>query len=114
MAAACADMLTIAMTDPLSSSDARLVILEMTVAAVVAQLPPSSLEEVASMLTFVAGLADDTGEVAGKGGEEQLSHVRRWANEMLNRVMTSRKASRPESLDPAEAAARRYDDSPLR
>ena len=78
----------------LSSAEARLVVLEMSVAALIAQLPPQSLEEVASMLCFIADVTDDIGEVASSTGERQLSHVGHWAGEMLHRVMVSRKASR--------------------
>ena len=79
----------------LSFADARLLVLEMTVAALIAQLPPRSLEEVASMLCFVADMTEEAGEIAPSRGEQQLVHIRRWASEMLHRVMMSRKAARP-------------------
>jgi len=41
----------------LSSNDARLLVLEMSVAALLAQLPSQSLGEVAGMLCFVAGVS---------------------------------------------------------
>ena len=85
--------------DP-SSAEARLIVLEMSVAALIAQLPPQSLEEVASMLCFVADATDDIEEVASSTGERQLGHVGHWADEMLRRVMVSRKASRPDTAMP--------------
>lgn len=84
----------------LSSAEARLVVLEMSVAALIAQLPPQSLEEVASMLCFIADATEDVEEVASSDGEQQLGHVGHWAGEMLRRVMVSRKASRPDTPMP--------------
>ena len=81
----------------LSSAEARLVILEMSVAALIAQLPPQSLDEVASMLCFVADVAENVEDVASSAGEQQLGHVGHWADEMLRRVMVSRKASRADT-----------------
>jgi hypothetical protein len=87
------------MSDPLSFAEARLLVLEMSVAALIAQLPRPSLEEVAGMLTYVAGLSEEAEATVGGSGEAQLGHVRHWANEMLDRVMTSRKLSRPGNPD---------------
>ena len=102
------------MSEFLTSSDARLAILEMTVAAMVAQLPSNSLEEVVSMLAYIADLAEDAKDVANPAGEERLGYVRHWANEMLSRTMASRKASRPDVIGPEEAERRRYRaDRPL-
>jgi hypothetical protein len=81
----------------LSSAEARLLVLEMSVAALIAQQPPQSLEEVASMLCFVAGVTEETEEIASSTGERQLGHVRHWASEMLHRVMVSRKPSRADT-----------------
>ena len=84
----------------LSSAEARLIVLEMSVAALIAQLPPQSLEEVASMLCFIADVTDDIEEVVSSTGERQLGHVGHWAGEMLHRVMVSRKVSRPDTAMP--------------
>lgn len=84
----------------LSSAEARLIVLEMSVAALIAQLPPQSLEEVASMLCFIADATDDIEEVVSSTGERQLGHVGHWAGEMLHRVMVSRKVSRTNTAMP--------------
>ena len=89
----------------LSLTDARFLVLEMSVAALIAQLPQQSLDEVASMLCFVADVTEDTEELAPDSGEEQLGYIRHWASEMLNRVMVSRKASRSEMLRPLLSAS---------
>ena len=88
----------------LSSDNARLIVLEMSVAAVIAQLPHASLEEVASMLCFVADTTEDVEEITAVVNGPQLDHVRHWANEMLYRVMVSRKAERPGSVTPVLAS----------
>jgi hypothetical protein len=87
------------MSDPLSFAEARLLVLEISVAALIAQLPRPSLEEVVGMLTYVAGVSEEVEETVGGAGEAPLGHVRHWANEMLDRVMASRKLSRPGSPD---------------
>ncbi len=69
----------------LSSAEARLLVLEMSVAALIAQLPRQSLDEVASMLCFIADVTEDTGEVVSSIGEQQLGHVSHWAGEMSKR-----------------------------
>ena len=89
----------------LSLTDARFLVLEMSVAALIAQLPQQSLDEVASMLCFVADVTEDTEELAQDSGEERLGYVRHWASEMLNRIMVSRKASRSEMLSPLFSAS---------
>jgi hypothetical protein len=85
----------------LSLNDARLLVLEMSVAALIAQLPPQSLGEVASMLCFVAGVTEEAEEIAPSTGEQQLGYVRHWASEMLGRVTVSRKAARPDAVSSA-------------
>lgn len=84
----------------LSSTNARLLIVEMSVAALIAQLADRPLEEVVGMLCFVAGVTEEVEELAPDVGENGLSHVRHWAGEMLQRIMVSRKASRPDAPDP--------------
>ena len=83
--------------DP-SSTEARLLILETSVAALIAQLPPHSLQEVAGMLDFVAEAAEDVEEVIATTGGGQLHHIHHWASEMLQRVMVSRKVFSPEQV----------------
>ncbi len=85
-------------THDLSSADARLLVLEMSVAALIAQLPQQSLEEVASMLCFVADTTEDAEEFTASVGDRHLGYIRHWASEMLNRVMVSRKGSREDTL----------------
>ena len=84
----------------LALNDARLLVLEMSVAALIAQLPPRSLREVVGMLDFVAEAAEDAEEVTATSGDGQLGYVRHWASEMLQRVMVSRKLS---DLDPSSS-----------
>ena len=84
----------------LSSADARLLVLEMSVAALIAQLPQPSLEEVAGMLCFVANATEDAEEFTAAAGDKQLGYIRHWASEMLHRVMVSRKGSRTDAADP--------------
>ena len=85
----------------LSSAEARLLVLEMSVAALIAQLPQQSLEEVASMLCFVASTTEDAEEFTAATGDRHLGYVRHWASEMLHRVMVSRKGSRTDTSNPA-------------
>lgn len=80
----------------LFSHDARLLVLETSVAALIAQLPPRSLGEVATMLCFVAGLTEEADEITPSAGARQLGYVRHWASEMLGCVMVSR----PDALSP--------------
>jgi hypothetical protein len=84
----------------LSSDDARLIVLEMCLAAVIAQMPPASLEEVANMLCFVADTTEDVEEITTAVDGRQLGHVRHWANAMLYRVMVSRRAERSDTIGP--------------
>ncbi len=88
--------------DP-SSTEARLLVLEMSVAALIAQLPPQSLEEVTGLLYFVAETTEGVEGVTGTVGDRQLGHVRYWAREMLGRMIVSRKASRPDPSSPASS-----------
>jgi len=84
----------------LSSAEARLLVLEMSIAALIAQLPQPSLEEVAGMLCFVANTTEEAEEFTSATGNRQLGFVRHWASEMLHRVMISRKGSRTAIVDP--------------
>ncbi len=82
-----------------------MLVLELSVAALIAQLPPQPLEEVASLLCFVAGCTEDAEDLAPGAGGDALGHVRHWADQMLQRVMNSRKASREDTLDTVPLAA---------
>ena len=53
----------------ITDNEARFLVLEMTVGALVAQLPQVSLEEVVSMLAFVAGLTEDAENLVDGPGE---------------------------------------------
>ncbi len=92
----------------LTSEEARLLVLEAAVAALIAQLPQASLEEVVGMLTYLSGMAEEAEDAAGEVGQEQLGHVREWADRMLERVMVSRKASRRAGVASEDAAVLRY------
>ncbi len=94
------------MTEDATLPEPRMLVLEMTVAALVAQLPPASIEEVVGMLAYVAEASDGVDETVGT--DSDLASVRFWADEMLNRVMVSRKPTRPATLDEEEAERRRY------
>lgn len=59
----------------LSLAEARLVVLEKSLAALIAQLLPQSLEEVASMLCFISDAIGDIEEVVSSTGERQLGHI---------------------------------------
>lgn len=79
----------------LSSAQARLLVVELSLAALIAQLPPQSLEEVTCLLCFVADSTEQAEDLEpGQSGEASLGHVGFWAAAMLERVMNSRKASR--------------------
>ena len=81
--------------DNFTSAEVRLAVLEASMAAVIAQLPRASLEEVVGMLTYLAGMSEEAADVAGRQGQEQLEQVSKWVDSMLERVMVSRKLSRP-------------------
>ena len=100
-----ADVLGLGDPQAFTSTEARMLVLELSVAALIAQLPPQPLEEVASLLCFVAGCTEDAGDLAPDAGEAALGHVRHWADQMLQRVMSSRKASREDTPDPVPVAA---------
>lgn len=85
----------------LSSTEARPLVLEMSVAALITQLPPQSLEEVIGLLYFAAETSEGVEGVTSTVGDRQLGHVRYWAREMLGRMIVSRKASRPDPSSPA-------------
>ncbi len=84
------------MSEDITSAEARTVVLELSVAALIAQLPPASMQEVVSMLAYVAGASREAEHFVDRRGTAPVSHVRHWATEMLDRVLLSRKASRPD------------------
>lgn len=84
-----------------SSAHARMLVLELSVAALIAQLPPAALEEVAGLLCFVANSAEEAEDLIPGDDDTSLGHVRHWVDEMLERVMGSRKASRTDMPAPA-------------
>ena len=100
-----ADVLGSADPQALSSAQVRMLVLELSVAALIAQLPPPSLEEVAGLLCFVVNSTEEAEDLTPNAKDTSLGHVRHWAGEMLQRVMGSRKGSRASILDPALPAA---------
>jgi hypothetical protein len=93
------------------SSEARLQVLEIAVAALVAQLPQPALEEVVGLLTYVASVSQETAEVADNEAAARCAQVQHWAEEMLNRVMTSRKSGRSTGEVGDEAAKQRFSNT---
>lgn len=74
----------------------RLLVLEMTIAAVAARLPPADFEEVVSMLVFVANSSDAAREMENlPGSGVPLAEAGRYATAMLDRIAASRRAERP-------------------
>ena len=89
-----ADDLTLTDRRVVSSAHARMLVLELSVAALIAQLPQPALEEVAGVLCFVANSTEEAEDLIPGCDDTSLGHVRHWAGQMLQRVMSSRKASR--------------------
>ena len=104
--------MTIHDADGLTTVEARLTVLEVTVAAMVAQLPSSSRDEVVGMLAFVADATGDARTLADRSSLGQLDEIAHWAGKMLERAMDSRKSSRPEKLTAEQAATFRYGTTP--
>lgn len=76
-------------------SDMRLLVLEMTIAAIAARLPQVDLEEVVSTLVFVAKSSEATRDIEDLPGDAaRLSDVSRHATAMLDRIAHSRRADR--------------------
>jgi hypothetical protein len=73
----------------------RLLVLEMTVAALVARLPRADFEEVVSMLVFVAKSADAAlGMENSAADAPHLAGAGLYATEMLDRIAHSRRDDR--------------------
>lgn len=80
---------------PAGDADPRLLVLEMTIAAVAARLPQADFDEVVSMLVFVAKSSDAARALdEPPGGAQQLAEAGRCATAMLDRIAASRRAQR--------------------
>ncbi|HEY8612966.1 MAG TPA: hypothetical protein VIL69_16975 [Roseomonas sp.] len=84
--------------EPLAEAGAtsmRLLVLEMTVAAIVARLPRADFEEVVSMLVFIAKSSEATRDLENLPADApRLDDARRYATAMLDRIAKSRRAER--------------------
>lgn len=75
--------------------DTRLLVLEMTIAAVAARLSQADFDEVVSMLVFVAKSSDAARALDEPlGGVPQLAEAGRCATAMLDRIAASRRSGR--------------------
>jgi hypothetical protein len=73
----------------------RLRVLEMTIAAIAARLPQPDLEEVVSMLVFIANSSEAAQDLGGVPADaSHLEDARRYATDMLDRIARSRRADR--------------------
>lgn len=85
-------MAGIPVSDDLST---RLLVLEMTIAAVAARLPTVDFEEVVSMLVFVAKSSDAAREIDDPPIEApRLADAGQYATAMLDRIAASRRSQR--------------------
>ena len=73
----------------------RIHVMEMTLAAIAARLPKNDLQEVVSMLVFVAK-GPETAAAMGNPPQEMqiLESAGRWATLMLDRISRSRGSDR--------------------
>ncbi|HEY8609815.1 MAG TPA: hypothetical protein VIL69_00830 [Roseomonas sp.] len=80
----------------------RLMVLEMTVAAIAARLPRADLDEIASLLVFVAKGSDATGDLANSPEDSpDLIWAGHHATKLLERIAISRKPGRnPDEFGP--------------
>jgi hypothetical protein len=73
----------------------RLLVLEMTIAAVAARLPQADFEEVISMLVFVANSSQAARDLEGLDMDApRLADAGRYATDMLERIAQSRRSER--------------------
>ncbi len=73
----------------------RLLVLEMTVAAIAARLPQSDLQEVVSMLVFVAKSSEAAQDLDDAPGDAPgLVDASHYATQMLDRIAQSRRSDR--------------------
>lgn len=78
----------------------RLLVLEMTIAAIAARLPQVDFEEVVSMLVFVANSSDAARDMENlPGSGVPLAEAGRYATAMLDRIAASRRSERPSGRD---------------
>ncbi|MFH5926366.1 hypothetical protein [Roseomonas xinghualingensis] len=76
----------------------RLLVLEMTVAAVAARLPSADFEEVVSMLVFVAKSSEAARELEELDADPpRLADAGRYATQMLDRIANSRRGERSQN-----------------
>ena len=81
--------------DELGASDMRLLVLEMTIAAIAARLPQRDLEEVVSTLVFVAKSSEAARDIEDLPEDTaRLADASRYATAMLDRIANSRRADR--------------------
>ncbi|WP_338662131.1 hypothetical protein VQH23_18120 [Pararoseomonas sp. SCSIO 73927] len=82
--------------DTAEDAEVRLLVLEMTVAAIAARLPQIDFEEVVSMLVFVAKSSEAAagGMAELPSGAPRLHDASHYATRMLDRIATSRRAPR--------------------
>jgi hypothetical protein len=73
----------------------RLMVLEMTVAAIAARLPKDDLDEIASLLVFIAKGSDAAGDLSNAPADaSSLARASHHAAELLERIAISRKPGR--------------------
>ncbi len=81
---------------PSEETDMRLLVLEMTVAAVAARLPLEDFQEIVSMLVFVAKSSEAARGLEDRAmGPAQLLDASHYATQMLDRIAQSRRSDRP-------------------
>jgi hypothetical protein len=72
----------------------RLMILELAVATIAARLPKEDMEEVASVLVFVANSSKKASDDEISAGSVQLALAQYYATEMLERMTKVRRPGR--------------------
>ncbi|MBP0443621.1 hypothetical protein J8J14_02420 [Roseomonas sp. SSH11] len=78
-------------------TEMRLLVLEMTVAAIAARLPQKDLQEVVSMLVFVAKSSEAARDLEDTPADApRLVDASHYATEMLDRIAQSRRGERSE------------------
>ncbi|MBP0493283.1 hypothetical protein [Roseomonas indoligenes] len=82
--------------DVAGDAEVRLLVLEMTVAAIAARLPQEDFEEVVSMLVFVAKSSEAAAGGIGEtpSGAPRLEDASHFATRMLDRIAASRRSPR--------------------
>lgn len=89
--------LTMSLEDPDQHEDAlmiRLQVLELVVATIAARLPRKDMEEVASVLVFVANASDAASVLTTLADPAKPALVQHYAIEMLNRMTKVRRKPR--------------------